>query len=136
MVRAIVKDPMFLRQKSLPAGKEDAGTVRDLCDTLLAHRGECVGLAANMIGVLRRIVVIDLGGFPLPLINPTVLSQAGPYPAEEGCLSLSGVRQTTRYETVTVSFLDAGFQPRTQTFTGFAAQILQHELDHCNGILI
>lgn len=136
MVRSIVKDPIPLSQKCAPATAADLPAVRDLLDTLAAHEDECVGLAANMIGVNRRIVVIEYGGGPFVLLNPELEAKSGPFEAEEGCLSLAGLRRTTRYRSVRVRYLDTDLKPCRRTLTGFPAQILQHELDHCNGILI
>ncbi len=136
MVREIVKDPVFLMQKSGAATKEDIAVARDLLDTLLANRDRCVGLAANMIGVLRRVIVVDDEGSPLVMLNPEFLQTKGAYDTEEGCLSLSGVRKTTRYESVKVRYQNMEFQTRIRTFRGWTAQIIQHEVDHCNGILI
>ncbi len=136
MVREIVKDPVFLMQKSDAATKEDLAVAQDLLDTLLANRDRCVGLAANMIGVLRRVIVIDDNGSPLVMLNPEFLQTKGVYDTEEGCLSLSGVRKTKRYESVKVRYQNMEFQTRIRTFRGWTAQIIQHEVDHCNGVLI
>lgn len=136
MVREIVKDPVFLMQKSDAATKEDLAVAQDLLDTLLANRDRCVGLAANMIGVLRRVIVIDDNGSPLVMLNPEFLQTKGAYDTEEGCLSLSGVRKTKRYESVKVRYQNMEFQTRIRTFRGWTAQIIQHEVDHCNGVLI
>lgn len=137
MVKPIVTDIFSLNRKALPATKEDLGTARDLVDTLLANHDRCVGLAANMIGVNKRIIVISLGGFPLVMINPVITGRSKEtYEAEEGCLSLTGVRSTLRYESIEVSYQDMDLKPCRQTYTGFTAQIIQHEVDHCEGILI
>ena len=109
---------------------------QDLLDTLEAHRHSCVGMAANMIGELKRIIVFDDGGSHVAMLNPEIISCAGTYEAEEGCLSLSGTRSATRYRTIKVSYQDLAMKPRVKTFTGFTAQIIQHEIDHCNGVLI
>ena len=137
MVKPIVTDIFSLNRKALPATKEDLGTARDLVDTLLANHDRCVGLAANMIGVNKRIIVISLGGFPLVMLNPVIIGRSKEtYEAEEGCLSLTGVRSTLRYESIEVSYQDMDLKSCRQTYTGFAAQIIQHEVDHCEGILI
>ena len=136
MVRAIVKDPVFLAQPSEPATSADAGVVVDLMDTLRANAERCVGLAANMIGVRKRILVFSVGMLPVAMINPVVKKRSGPYEAEEGCLSLPGQRKATRYRVIEVEYLDLQFQKRCQTFRDFTAQIIQHEMDHFEGILI
>ena len=130
MVKPIVKDIFFLQQKSTAATPMDLQTVYDLLDTLEANRAGCVGLAANMIGVRKRIIAVSLGAADLAMINPEIIRKEQPFETEEGCLSLSGVRKTTRYRSITVTY------PHKQTFTGWTAQIIQHEIDHCNGILI
>lgn len=136
MIRPIMHDPLFLACKSAPAAPADKQTALDLIDTLRAHADHCVGMAANMIGVHKRIIVVNAGFAPMILINPAITHQKGPYQAEEGCLSLTGVRKTTRYQEIDVSFLDMDFKPRQQHFSGYTAQIIQHEVDHCDGILI
>lgn len=136
MVRPIMHDPLFLSKPSEQATAADRGVVTDLMDTLKAHAEGCVGMAANMIGVRKRIIAVNMGLMNVPMINPVILSKKDPYEAEEGCLSLSGVRKTTRYNTIEVSYLDGDFQPRRMTFEGWTAQIIQHEIDHCDGILI
>lgn len=137
MVKELIHDPIFLARKSLPASKEDLQTARDLLDTLAAHRGTCVGMAANMIGVCRRIIVFDCEGTDMLMLNPEIIRQAGEYETEESCLSLlGGPRKTKRYERIKVRYQTADFQTRLKTFTGWTAQIIQHEIDHCNGILI
>ena len=136
MVRPIVKDPIFLAQKSAPATEADRDVGRDLLDTLAAHRDGCVGLAANMIGAARRIIAVDDGGKTLLLYNPEILRREGPYSAEEGCLSLAGTRTAKRYRSIKVRYQNEDLAVRIKTFTGFTAQIIQHEIDHCNGILI
>lgn len=137
MVKELVHDPIFLGGKSEPATKEDLQTARDLLDTLTAHKDSCVGMAANMIGVRKRIIVFDNEGAYLTMFNPILLKRSGPYEAEEGCLSLlGGPRKCTRYRTVKVQWQTAEFQTRVKTFTGWQAQIIQHEIDHCDGILI
>ena len=136
MIKPIMTNRMFLLLPSSPATAADAQTAQDLLDTLAAHAHECVGMAANMIGTAKRIIVFDDEGTPRVMFNPEIVSRSGAYEAEEGCLSLPGSRRTTRYRTIKVRFEDRGFQPREQTFTGFTAQIIQHEIDHCDGILI
>ena len=137
MVRELVHDPMFLGIKSKPATKEDSLIARDLLDTLNAHRETCVGMAANMIGKAVRIIVFIDGAKPSLMFNPEIISKAAPYETEEGCLSLLGApRKTTRYKTIRVKYQDDKFQWKTKSYSGFTAQIIQHEIDHCNGILI
>jgi peptide deformylase len=125
-----------LSQKSAAATKEDAAVGQDLLDTLAANRERCVGLAANMIGVNKRIIVFDNEGSPMLMYNPVIVKQSGPYEAEESCLSLSGSRKTKRYESIKVQYQNENFQVRLKTFTGWTAEIIQHEVDHCEGILI
>ena len=136
MVRPIVKDPIFLARKSAPASPEDAEVARDLRDTLEAHREGCVGMAANMIGVSKRVIIFDDGGKATVMFNPEIIRRSEPFEAEEGCLSLSGTRKTKRYRTIKVRYLNELFQQRMKTYTGWTAQIIQHEIDHCDGILI
>lgn len=136
MIKSVIHDQARLSQPSLPATAADTTTVTDLLDTLKANSENCVGMAANMIGVNRRIIVVDLGMLPIAMLNPVITKHAGPYQTSEGCLSLTGERPTQRYQTIDVDFLNTAFQPQHQTFTGFVAQIIQHEVDHCNGILI
>ena len=137
MVREVVHDPIMLGQKSVPATKEDISVARDLLDTLTANKEACVGMAANMIGVHKRIIVFDNEGSYMTMFNPEILKTAGPYDAEECCLSLlGGPRPCKRYQTVKVQWQNEQFQTRIKTFTGWTAQIIQHEIDHCNGILI
>ncbi len=136
MVKPIVKDALFLMQKSQPAVKADLSDARDLLDTLEAHRHECVGMAANMIGVSKRIIAVNEDGRLALMFNPELLSCDGEYKAEEGCLSLQGKRETTRYGTIKVKYRDERFKMQIKSFTGFTAQIIQHEMDHLDGILI
>ena len=136
MERPIMRDPIFLSQKSAPATAEDLPVARDLLDTLIAHRDGCVGMAANMIGVARRIIAFDNDGTYTVMLNPEIVKAGGPYEAEEGCLSLAGVRKAKRYRSIKVRYQNEAMQVRLKTFTGFPAQIIQHEIDHCNGILI
>ena len=136
MVQPIMKDPMFLAQKSLPAGEEDLQTAVDLVETLEAHQDGCVGMAANMIGVLKRIIAFDNDGEYMVMFNPEIVKYSDAYETEEGCLSLPGKRKTKRYRSIKVKYQNPQFQTRIKTFTGWTAQIIQHEIDHCNGILI
>lgn len=136
MIRNIAKDVLFLEQKSEPATKEDVEVINDLIDTLRANLDHCVGMAANMIGVKKRILVFSVGNIIVPMVNPVILKKEKPYEAEESCLSLEGFRKTTRYETIEVEYLDKNFKKHKQTFTGFTAQIIQHEVDHFEGIII
>ena len=137
MVRPIMRDMMFLSRKSTPATKADLPVAQDLADTLRAHSHECVGMAANMIGVSKRIIVVSVGVANVVMINPVITAHSKEqYETEEGCLSLTGVRKTKRYESVTVEYCDMQMIKRKGIFTGFTAQIIQHEIDHCNGIII
>ncbi len=137
MIQSIVHDPILLARKSVPAETTDLPVVQDLLDTLQAHREECVGMAANMIGVTRRIIVFDCEGRLMAMINPEILQSSGPYATEEGCLSLlGGPRKTRRFQKIKVRWQTPEFQTRLKTFTGWTAQIIQHEIDHCNGVLI
>lgn len=136
MIRNIVKDVLFLEQKSEHATKEDVEVINDLIDTLRANLDHCVGMAANMIGVKKRILVFSVGNIIVPMVNPVILKKEKPYEAEESCLSLEGFRKTTRYETIEVEYLDINFKKHKQIFTGFTAQIIQHEVDHFEGIII
>ena len=137
MVRELIHDPILLARKSVPATKEDLQIGQDLLDTLNAHQEGCVGMAANMIGQLKRIIVFDNVGIPTLMFNPEIIKAAGEYETEEGCLSLlGGPRKTKRYQKIKVQFQTRDFQIRVKTFEGWTAQIIQHEIDHCNGILI
>ena len=136
MQQKIVKDVLFLQQKSEPATKLDLYLAQDLQDTLLAHQENCVGLAANMIGVRKRVIIFQYGLVPVVMFNPVLLSKSDPYQAEEGCLSLSGSRSTTRYQEITVEYLDRNWELQNMTLNGLPAQICQHELGHLEGILI
>ena len=136
MIQLIMKDPLFLGVKSAPATPEDLQVAQDLLDTLAAHREGCVGMAANMIGVRKRIIVFDNEGTDMVMFNPRILKSEGLYEAEEGCLSLPGVRRTKRFQKIKVEYQNAAFQTRVKTFSGWTAQIIQHEIDHCEGILI
>ena len=136
MVRTIVKDIFFLGQKSEPATKSDISVGKDLQDTLEVNRADCVGMAANMIGYKKNMIIVSAGPVDMIMINPVICSKIGRYETEEGCLSLEGKRKTTRYKKIEVEFQDAGFVKRKMVFEGFVAQIIQHEVDHCNGIVI
>ncbi len=136
MVREIVHDTFFLQIKSKPAGEGDQQIAADLLDTLKAHAAECVGMAANMIGVSKRIIAFNDNGVYMVMLNPEIIRCSEPYEAEEGCLSLTGTRKTKRYKSIKVRYLNEKLQTRLKTFTGWTAQIIQHEIDHCNGILI
>ena len=155
MVREICRDEAFLAQKAEPATKDDLGTAQDLLDTLLAHKDGCVGMAANMIGVNKRIIAFDNDGAYLVMLNPVIIRQSEPYEAEEGCLSLNGTRKTKRFRSIKVQWQNEMLRPRPppspsflfgpptqslppglKTFTGWTAEIIQHEIDHCEGILI
>ena len=132
-----MKKKSFLQQPSDPAGAGDAAIARDLADTLDAHRAGCVGMAANMIGKRKRIIaVVDEDGSILVMLNPEVVRKAGPYIAQEGCLSLAGTREALRYGRITVSYSDEGMSPHQREFDGRVAQAIQHEIDHCDGVLI
>ena len=137
MVRQLMHDPIFLAKKSVPATAEDLQVARDLMDTLMHHRETCVGMAANMIGVCKNIIAVNAEGTYLVLLNPQILKAEGPYQTQESCLSLlGGPRPTGRYEKIKVQYQNEKMQTRIKTFTGWTAQIIQHEIDHCNGILI
>ena len=136
MIQPIMKDPIFLAQKSAPATKEDLQVAQDLLDTLTAHKDGCVGMAANMIGVSKRIIAFDNEGKYMVMFNPEIVKRSKPYEAEEGCLSLTGTRKAKRYCSIKVQYQNDQFQTRLKTFTGWTAQIIQHEIDHCNGVLI
>ncbi|MEG3042136.1 MAG: peptide deformylase, partial [Clostridium sp.] len=132
----VMKDILFLGQKSEIATKEDIEVIDDLMDTLKANLQHCVGMAANMIGVKKRIIVFSMGELIIPMVNPVILKKEKSYDTEESCLSLTGFRKTMRYETIEVEYLDRNFKKQKQIFTGFTAQIIQHEVDHCDGIII
>ena len=136
MIRPIMKDIFFLRQKAQPATKEDMQVVQDLLDTLKANEAGCVGMAANMIGVNKRIIAVNLGFVNVAMLNPVIVKKSEAYETEEGCLSLTGVRKTTRYENIEVEFQDISFHKQRQKYSGWTAQIIQHEIDHCDGIII
>lgn len=136
MVREICKDEAFLAQKAEPATADDLVVAQDLLDTLAAHRDGCVGMAANMIGVNKRIIVFDSEGKYMVMFNPVIVRRSGVYEAEEGCLSLTGTRKTKRFRTIKVQWQNEKFQTRIKTFTGWTAEIIQHEIDHCEGMII
>ena len=136
MVRELMHDPLFLARKSTAPTAEDLDIARNLMDTLLHHREGCVGMAANMIGQLKRIIVFFDGDTPQLMLDPVILKASEPYETEEGCLSLPGIRKTKRYRSIKVQYQNEDFFVRFKTFSGWTAQIIQHEIDHCNGILI
>ena len=136
MVKQIVRDVFFLGQPSKPATKADIQIGKDLQDTLQANRERCVGMAANMIGVKKNIIVVAAGPFQFAMINPVITQKSGEYQTEEGCLSLEGVRPCTRYQEIEVDYLDQNFKKQHGKYSGWTAQIIQHEIDHCQGIVI
>ena len=137
MVRELVHDPILLARKSEPAGEGDLDTAQDLLDTLMVHKDGCVGMAANMIGVCKRIIVFDNEGSYMVMLNPKILKASGEYDTEEWCLSLlGGPRKTKRYQKIKVEYQNLQMQKRIKSFSGWTAQIIQHEVDHCEGILI
>ena len=136
MIRDIMRDTFFLQQKSIPATPLDKPIAMDLLDTLKAHADECVGMAANMIGAAKCIIVVNLGPVNMVMFNPKIVKQKGPYKTSEGCLSLVGQRDTTRFKKIEVEFQDMNFKKQKMNFSGFPAQIIQHEIDHLQGILI
>ena len=136
MIREICRDTFFLARKAAPATADDLAAAQDLLDTLIAHRDGCVGMAANMIGICRSIIAFDNEGSYEVMFNPVIVRKSGAYETEEGCLSLVGRRKTTRFQTIKVQWQNEKLQTRLKTFTGWTAQIIQHEIDHCEGILI
>ena len=136
MIREIIRDETFLSQHAEPASLEDLSVAQDLLDTLAAHKDGCVGMAANMIGINKRIIAFDNEGSYMVMFNPEIIKKSGPYEAEEGCLSLAGIRKAKRWKSIKVQYQNEKFQTRFKTFTGWTAQIIQHEIDHCEGILI
>lgn len=136
MVKQIVRDPLFLQQKSEPATEADAQVIVDLMDTLRANLNRCVGMAANMIGVKRQIIVFAAGPFIIPMVNPVITAKSGKYETEESCLSLDGARPCVRYKEIEVDYLDQDFQPQHGKYKDFTAQIIQHEIQHFSGELI
>lgn len=136
MIRPIMRDPIFLSQKSAPATIDDLSVAQDLLDTLKAHQHECVGMAANMIGVRKNIIAFDNEGSYMVMLNPEIVKKSDRYQTEEGCLSLPGIRPTFRWKSIKVKYQNGKMQTRYQSFQNWPAQIIQHELDHCAGILI
>lgn len=136
MIRDICKDVTFLAQKAEPATPDDIPVAHDLLETLQHHKDGCVGMAANMIGVNKRIIAFDNDGTYMVMFNPEIIKKAEPYDTEEGCLSLTGTRPTKRWKSIKVRWQNEKFQERVKTFTGWTAQIIQHEIDHCEGIII
>lgn len=136
MIKKIIHDPHLLSQPSSPATSADIQTIQDLKDTFIANADQAAGLAANMIGIQKRIIVLGLGKLPVMMINPQIITQDTPYSTTEGCLSLDGVRPTQRFTHIKVKFQDEQFKWQTQTFNDLFAEVIQHEIDHCNGILI
>ena len=136
MVKKIVRDPMFLQQKSEPATEADKQVIQDLLDTLRANQEHCVGMAANMIGIKKTIIVVAMGPFHFAMVNPVITKKSGEYQTEESCLSLEGVRPCTRYKEIEVDYLDQDFKLQHGKYKDFTAQIIQHEIDHFSGILI
>lgn len=136
MIREICKDETFLAQKAAPATLADLGVAQDLMETLIAHKDGCVGMAANMIGVNKRIIAFENDGEYMVMFNPVIVKRSGAYETDEGCLSLTGTRKTKRHKVIKVQWQNEKFQTRLKTFTGWTAEIIQHEIDHCEGILI
>ncbi|MBR4763483.1 MAG: peptide deformylase [Lachnospiraceae bacterium] len=136
MIRPIVKDVFFLGQKSGPATMQDLSVGQDLMDTLRANQDHCVGMAANMIGVKKRVIIVNMGILNVVMYNPVIVRKDSPYETEEGCLSLTGVRKTTRYQNIEVEYYDSSWKKRRQKYSGWTAQIIQHECDHLEGIII
>ena len=136
MIQQIMRDEAFLAQKAVPATPADLPVAQDLLDTLAAHKDGCVGMAANMIGVNKRIIAFDNEGSNMVMFNPVIVKRSEPYEAEEGCLSLTGTRKAKRWKSIKVQYQNEKFQTRIKTFSGWTAQIIQHEMDHCEGIVI
>lgn len=136
MIKPIVRDIFFLGQKSEEANRQDLSVGQDLQDTLKANQERCVGMAANMIGVKKRIIIVNIGIINLVMYNPVIVKKDGPFETEEGCLSLDGVRKTTRYQNIEVEYLDGSWKKHRQKYSGWTAQIIQHEVDHLDGIII
>lgn len=136
MIKPIVKDVFFLGQKSEPATRQDLSAGQDLMDTLRANQDHCVGMAANMIGVKKRIIIVNMGILNVVMYNPVIVKKDTPYETEEGCLSLTGVRKTTRYQNIEVEYLDSSWKKQRQKYSGWTAQIIQHECDHLEGRII
>jgi len=136
MIRPVVRDVFFLRQKSEPATQGDLSVGQDLRDTLASNRDRCVGMAANMIGVKKRVIIVNMGPVDVVMYNPVITRKDSPFETEEGCLSLDGVRKTTRYQNISVEYRDGTWKKHQQNYTGWIAQIIQHEMDHLEGIII
>ena len=136
MIKPIVRDIFFLGQKSEEATRSDLSVGQDLQDTLKANQDCCVGMAANMIGVKKRIIIVNIGIINLVMYNPVIVRKDGPFETEEGCLSLDGVRKITRYQNIEVEYMDGSWKKHRQKYSGWTAQIIQHEVDHLNGIII
>jgi peptide deformylase len=136
MIQEIMKDEDFLKQVSEPATRADISVADDLLETLIAHKDGCVGMAANMIGISKRIIAFDNDGEYMVMFNPEIIKKSQPYDAEEGCLSLTGTRKAKRFQSIKVRWQNRNFQVRIKTFTGWTAQIIQHEIDHCEGVII
>ena len=136
MIKPIVRDVFFLSRKSDPATQMDLSVGQDLQDTLTANRDRCVGMAANMIGVRKRIIIVNIGFINLVMYNPVIVKKDTPYETEEGCLSLDGVRKTTRYQNIEVEYLDGRWKKHREKFSGWTAQIILHEMDHLEGVII
>ena len=136
MIKELMHDPIFLAAKSSPADENDLQTAEDLLDTLISHREDCVGMAANMIGVKKNIIIVNMGLIDVVMFNPVIISRRGRYETEEGCLSLEGVRKTTRYQEIEVEYYDSSWKKQRQKLSGWTAQIAQHEIDHLSGKII
>jgi peptide deformylase len=136
MIRPIVKDVFFLGQKSEPATRQDLPVGQDLMDTLRANQDRCVGMAANMIGVRKKVIIVNMGIMNVVMYNPVIVKKDTPFETEEGCLSLTGVRRTTRYQNIEVEYLDGNWKKQRRKYSGWTAQIIQHECDHLEGIII
>ena len=136
MIKPIVKDVFFLSQKSEKATKEDLAVGQDLMDTLVANKDRCVGMAANMIGIKKKVIIVNIGLMNLVMYNPVIVKKDTPYETEEGCLSLEGVRKTIRYQNIEVEYLDSSWKKHRRKYSGWTAQIIQHEVDHLAGIII
>ena len=136
MIKRITRDPMFLAQKSVDATEADKQVISDLLDTLRANLDHCVGMAANMIGVSKNIIVVAAGPFQFAMVNPVITKKTGAFQTEEGCLSLEGARPCIRYQEIEVDYLDQNFKKQHGKYFGLTAQIIQHEIDHCNGVVI
>ena len=136
MIKPICRNLQILSQKARPAGKQDIPLAKDLLETLAAHSADCVGMAANMIGAPVNIIAVSLGPVSVAMLNPRLIAKKTPYQTKEGCLCLVGQRPATRYQQIVVEYQDLNWQPQSLSLTGFAAEVVQHEIDHCNGIII